>query len=323
MTTCEAAADKREEMGLIEVRDFTGQGWTAPDQGKARARWYCEQLEEGKILFFEHTPFPLPDEERAFLLQVRQASATYHKNISYRPGQDRVKGFARGSADENTLRTILRAYSQRVIRFASEFLLPYAQRWQLDVASFRPVEEEGRRLPRRARNDLLHIDSFPSRPTHGNRILRVFSNLNPMKSRIWITTQTFDILAPQFATAAGLPRIVAHTRSPFRRWQRRFVRLARAAGAPLLERSPYDEFMLRFHHYLKTDQTFQERSVKYRWEFPPNSTWLVFTDMVPHAVLAGQYALEQTFLVSRDALLLPRKAPLHVLEELAGAPLTN
>ncbi len=59
------------------------------------------------------------------------------------------------------------------------------------------------------------------------------------------------------------------------------------------------------------------------WEFPPNSTWIVFTDMAPHAALSGRFALEQTFLVPRDALLLPKKAPVQILEELSGAPLTN
>ena len=40
--------------------------------------------------------------------------------------------------------------------------------------------------------------------------------------------------------------------------------------------------------------------------------------MVPHAVLAGQYALEQTFLVEPDAMVAPQHAPLTVLEELSG-----
>ena len=49
---------------------------------------------------------------------------------------------------------------------------------------------------------------------------------------------------------------------------------------------------------------------------------MVYTDMVPHAVLAGQYALEQTFLVAPEAMIAPQHAPLTVLEELAGAKLT-
>jgi hypothetical protein len=39
-------------------------------------------------------------------------------------------------------------------------------------------------------------------------------------------------------------------------------------------------------------------------------------------VLSGQYALEQTFIVARESLALPERAPIAVLERLAGAPLT-
>jgi len=308
--------------GLITVHDFTIRGWVARERKEDLARRYCERLEEGHILFFNETPFLLPDDDRAFLLNVRQASAAYHKNISYRPNQDQVKGFARGSVDEKTLRTILRAYSQRVTQFVSDLLPPYAGRWQLDLASFRPVEEERRQLSPRARNDLLHVDAFPTRPTNGNRLLRVFTNINPTKPRVWATTQTFDVLARQFAMAAGLSDIAAQTRSPFRRW-RVLIRLARSAGIPFLDRSPYDQFMLGFHHYLKANQAFQEGCPKYRWEFPPNSTWIVFTDMVAHAALSGQFALEQTFIVSRDALLLRHKAPVCILESLCEMPLTS
>ena len=305
------------------MRDFGLSGWANPALRDERARWYCERLEEGEILFFAHTPFLLPQEDRAFLLNVQQASAAYYKNISYRLKQDRVKGFARGSTDAERLRSILRAYAQRATEFASRFLSPYARRWQIDFTSFRPVEEQGRQISLRARNDLIHVDAFPTRPTNGNRLLRVFTNINPTKPRIWVTTETFDALAPKFAMAAGLSDIAARARSPFRPVRRSLIRLARAVGLPLVDRSPYDQFMLGFHHYLKTNQAFQDGCPKYRWEFPPNSTWLVLTDMVPHSALSGQFALEQTFVVPRDALLLPHKAPVHILEQLSGTPLTD
>jgi hypothetical protein len=50
---------------------------------------------------------------------------------------------------------------------------------------------------------------------------------------------------------------------------------------------------------------------------------MVFTDGVAHAALSGQYALEQTYIVPIDAMLLPEKSPLRVLESIAGHPLTN
>jgi hypothetical protein len=86
-------------------------------------------------------------------------------------------------------------------------------------------------------------------------------------------------------------------------------------------RSAYDRFMLRFHDYLKQDSSFQRDCPKVRLEFPPGSTWLCYTDAVPHAVLSGQFALEQTFLVDIGAMVLPDQAPIRVLERIAGRPL--
>ena len=74
---------------------------------------------------------------------------------------------------------------------------------------------------------------------------------------------------------------------------------------------------------MKEDAAFQESCPKQRWEFPPHSTWIVFTDYVSHAVLEGQYALEQTFIVSQKAMVRPEKSPLAILEGLAGHTLTN
>jgi hypothetical protein len=305
-------------VGLVEVNEIE-----ASADREAHARSWCERLEAGDILFFGRTPFPLPEADRAFLLNVRQASAAYHKNVSYRPGQDRVKGFDRGAADAEALQRILRAFSRRVTDFVAGLLPPYARRWQLDFASFRPLEEEGRRISLRARNDLLHVDSFPSRPTNGSRILRVFTNINPTKSRTWITTEAFDVLAPRLAMSMGLGRVAARARSPWAGLRRLPARLGRTLGLPLVDRAPYDEFMLGFHHAMKGDQAFQATCPKSRWEFPPDSTWLLFTDMVPHAALSGQFALEQTFIVPCDALVRPDKAPIRILEALCGVPLAH
>jgi hypothetical protein len=48
---------------------------------------------------------------------------------------------------------------------------------------------------------------------------------------------------------------------------------------------------------------------------------MVYTETVPHAVLAGQYALEQTFLVDPTAMVNQDSAPLRILEKLSGAAL--
>jgi hypothetical protein len=43
--------------------------------------------------------------------------------------------------------------------------------------------------------------------------------------------------------------------------------------------------------------------------------------MVPHAVLSGRLALEQTVIVSRENLRNPGSAPSAILEKIAGRPL--
>lgn len=308
---------------MIEVVDYTADGWAEPVQRDARSRWYCARLEEGQILLFPATPFALPDEDRDFLIGVRQTTAAYHKNISYRPEERRIRGLDRGSADAGRLNVILGTYSERVTAFAREFLAPYARGWQLDFASFRSIEERGRGLSLKSRNDLLHTDAFPTRPTNGNRILRVFTNVNPTEPRVWLTAEPFDVIAPRLAADAGLSRCAEFARSPWRRLTRVLPRLAGTLGLPLPERSPYDRFMLGFHDYLKANRAFQESAAKSRWEFPPNSTWIVFTDAVPHAVLSGRFALEQTYIVSERDLVLPEKSPRRVLERLCGTSLRN
>jgi len=81
--------------------------------------------------------------------------------------------------------------------------------------------------------------------------------------------------------------------------------------------------MLGFHDYLKENTEFQKNCPKTRMEFPPLSTWLVFTDGVAHAAMSGQYALEQTFLVPPQALVAPDHAPYRILENIAGRPLVS
>src|SRR5438876_5679397 len=221
-----------------------------PRGPEARERWCSEQLEEGNILFFPETPFELPENDREFLLGQQQSGAAYHKNIAYRPRQDRLSGFSKhGREDQERLRAIMRAYSGSVTQFLSELLPQYAGAWRLDFASFRPQEEQGRQLRLRARNDLLHVDSFPTRPTHGDRILRVFTNINPTQPRIWLTTETFEGLAQRFWRLDGAAGRLPRRASWFQRVAGAGRALLRLLGLPVAKPSPYDELMLAFHHY--------------------------------------------------------------------------
>ncbi len=90
-----------------------------------------------------------------------------------------------------------------------------------------------------------------------------------------------------------------------------------------MRRSPYDRFMLRFHEYLKRNSEFQANCPKYRFDFPAGSTWLAFTDIVPHSVQSGQHALEQTFIIDRQSMAQPENAPVSILERLSGRALLS
>ncbi len=279
-------------------------------QGLAR------ELESGNILFFPRMPFALSDEDRAFLLSQKQTDAGYHKNIAYRPSEDRLTGTGKMPVRETArLKSILKAYSDWAAQLLTDRIPEYAGRWVRDFASYRPIEEKGRKARLTARNDLAHVDAFPTRPTHGDRILRVFVNINPARGRVWVTSETFEGLAERFAREVGIPTAGAGSQV--------FGKMAKALGIRQWSRSPYDAFMLRFHDFLKENSEFQRDCIKQQWEFPPGSCWICYTDMVSHAVLSGQFALEQTFLISRHAMTLPEKSPIRILERICGHPLSN
>jgi hypothetical protein len=302
----------------IVVEDYkSAGGWVGSGQHEQRARAYCDLLERGQILFFREPPFALSTEDREFLLAQEWAEMRLHKNISYRPGEDLLKGVQGNPQTVAQVHEIMRRYSTNVVSFLKEFLAPYAGKWILDFASFRPFEEERRGLPLHKRNDLLHVDAFPSRPTRGGRILRVFTNLNPTTPRVWNTCDDFGAIARAHAEKAGLRRIAEHDGF----LQRTVQNLGHAVGIRGMGRTPYDMFMLRFHDYLKENVEFQETAPKARLDFPPLSTWLVYTDGVAHAAMSGRYALEQTLLIPAEALVSPDHAPFRVLEAIAGRPL--
>jgi hypothetical protein len=278
----------------------------------------CARLESGDILFFPTTPTPLDPADQEFLLGQKQSEAAIFKNVSYRPGQDLLRGVAtEDAAARQRVHQIMRGYSQAAVDFMARFLPGYARDWKVDFASFRPIEEQGRKIKLRARNDLLHFDNFPSRPSHGDRLLRIFTNINPTRPRVWVTSGNFEELAWAYGGKVGLPHRPTH----MSRLRSHALRALSGVGLPVVDRPPYDQFMLRFHHYLKQDAAFQRDCPKDRWEFPPNSAWMCFTDAVSHACLSGQYMMEQTFIVRRGSLARPDVAPISILERMAGFPL--
>jgi len=305
----------------------------ADERSPERLREWTARLEAGGILFFPRSPITFPDDDLRFLLAQEQVGAGYHKNIAYRPARSpnragRVTGSVKSSPDsEERLRRIMRAYSQNVLAFLSRFLSPYQQRWHVDYASYRPQAEEARQLALRKRNDLLHTDAFPTRPTRGDRIFRFFNNINPKPdgTRHWVTGGTFRELASRYTAHAPAPEGKIALPTPVSS----LGKIKQAIGAltpihaiaPSLARSPYDAFMMDFHNFLKENADYQRDCEKQHIRFPPGSSWMVYTDTVSHAVLAGQFALEQTLLVRHEAMVAPESSPLRTLERMAGGKL--
>jgi hypothetical protein len=110
--------------------------------------------------------------------------------------------------------------------------------------------------------------------------------------------------------------------SPVIRTAKQLAQSTGLAGlVPQWKRTPYDEFMMQLHNTMKEDAAFQSSCAREEVKFIPGSSWMVYTETVPHAVLGGQYALEQTFLVDPAAMVTPESAPIAILEKMAGARL--
>jgi hypothetical protein len=275
-----------------------------------------ERLERGDVVHYPACPFALPrGDDLLFLLGQRLASRA-HKNVSYNPHTGKAAGFRVESAEQvERLRRLLADFSAAVTDWATQTLPRYAAAWRLDRVSYRPEEEATRTLRQTARNDLLHVDAFPSRPTQGHRILRIFANVNPQEPRVWVTSEPFARLLERYGEEAGLPG--RHRADWFRHLRHGLVQVFRP-GQP--RRSAYDAFMLRLHDYMKANDDFQERTPKRFWAFAPGSAWLAFTDVCSHAVLRGRYALEHSYFVAPEALALPDESPPALLARACGMP---
>src|SRR5277367_2257557 len=85
---------------------------TAPSAAGEGPR-LCGELEAGNILFFPQTPFSIAQADREALLGQKQASTAFHKNVAYRPAEDRVTGLDQSDADgQERMRAILASYSK-------------------------------------------------------------------------------------------------------------------------------------------------------------------------------------------------------------------
>ena len=271
-----------------------------------------ERLERGEVLFFPECPFSTPSGADLEFLLAQQLGRYIHKNISYDPAAGRVGGHARqGLPETQRLRNLLAEFSRSATEWLHQSFSRYQPYCTADRATFRSEEEATRCLRHTARNDLLHIDAFPNRPSNGRRILRVYVNVNPTEPRIWLTSDPFAKLLARFGERAGLPG--RNASGWLEQVGEKVLRIFRPGQQ---HRSTYDSFMIRFHDFLKREDSFQEKGSKRLWSFPPGSAWVAMTDACSHAVLRGKYALEHSFFIDAAGLALPDESPSALLARL-------
>jgi hypothetical protein len=245
----------------------------------------------------------MPEEGWTSLFSPRLAERRT-KNISYDNANGVLKGTTATGSERLRLQRMMATFSAAATRLVVDLFPSYAASIERARASYRPVEIAGREYSPLKDDKLLHVDAFPSTPTRGRRILRLFCNINPSgKPRVWHIGEPFEQFAGKFLPALGRPAAPAA-------W------FLAAVGATRGRRSAYDQLMLGLHNSAKRDAPYQMGAPQEEIAFPAGSSWLCFTDQVLHAAVAGQYALEQTFYVDIEAMADPAIAPIRTLERM-------
>ena len=278
------------------------------DEGPTRA---VEPLvEDGGVLVFEQLNFAMSDAERRFL-DARWTDGKA-KNISLRwptKSSRELRGALGDAADLSALETLIARYAENAERLMLRLFPHYRPHLVRGNTSLRPVAIEGRASSWRKDDSRLHIDAFPSNPTRGARLLRVFTNVNPEgQPRRWRVGETFEAHARRF-----LPRISRPL--PGSAWALQTLHITKR------RRTEYDHLMLHLHDLAKSDAEFQRASPQLAVEFAPGTTWVTYSDQVPHAVMAGQHMFEQTFMLEAEHQQRPGASPLCTLERLTGRAL--
>lgn len=268
----------------------------------------AEALERNELVALVECPFRLPPQGDIDFLLSQQTNHASHKDISFDPVSWRLTGCRdRRYTARKRLKQILAAFSESVTGWLQSAIPAYAPGLTKDRVTLRTQEEATRALRLTARNDLLHIDNFPTRPTFGRRILRVYVNINPTEPQVWAVSDRFPELVARFAAGSRIP-----TRS-VEEWTAASPSMLRLLTGGKAGRSPYDAFMLRLHHFLKESEANQTQATRRVCTFPPGTAWLLFSDGLAHAQLRGRFTLEHSFFVPPECLLQPAEWPVNVL----------
>ena len=284
-----------------------------------------DAMERAEVVWFDRCPVELPEEADLDFMREGLPRELQVKNISYHPESDSIPRFEATADVKNRIEQILRTHGQRVEAFLRRSCPDFVPGWTLGTTSFRSIEEQGRKLPPRSSNELVHIDAGAYGATNGARILRFFVNIHPSRDRVWGTKGSFRTLMsrhPELWDAAkgGKPRVGIDKRP----LDRLYSGLVGAVGKlyPLLrviDSSPYDRSMRRIHNFMKENQGFRDSPQGYQEiHFPPLSAWMVFTDGISHSVLTGQHALVTTVLIPLANCRIPELSPYQVLARSAA-----
>lgn len=282
-----------------------------------------DALERGEIVKFMPCPIELPTAEVLETLRTELPKQLKKKNVSYHPEADRVTGLDDQSTMTDLASDILSTHRNRVTEFLRSVMPTLASNIRAGTCSFRPLEEKGRNLKPHASNELVHIDAGAYGATNGDRILRFFVNVNPEKDRVWASKGDFPTLFEKYGREAGLHTDLSPSLERGALGKVRTSLLNGLAGvglplAPMLDSSPYDRVMRKFHNYMKDTPAFQQITEGHQtFSFQPYSAWMVLTDMVSHASLSGQHALVYTGLVKLRDCRLPELAPFNILRAAA------
>jgi hypothetical protein len=266
-------------------------------------------IESGSILFMPHLSFALTPNENKFL------SPTYAhpkaKNISLNIHTGALRAGQCSPEDHANLKAMIQRFSASAHQLVRQLLVPYANAFELGRTSLRVIEISGRVSSYRKDDTRLHVDAFPATPNQGRRILRVFANINPNgEDRVWRVGEPFDKVAKRFLPTTS------------KQWK------IQAALFKLLKitktyRTEYDHIMLQIHDQMKADLAYQKSASQAEVRFAPHTSWIVQTDHVSHAAMAGQHVLEQTFYLPVSAMVNESLSPLRTLENLAARKLID
>jgi hypothetical protein len=276
-----------------------------PDVAAATTEQLAHALEAGDVLVFARLAFVLSEDERRFL-DVGWSDGRA-KNISLEG--DAIKGARGSTSDRVALAGMVSRFARDAAGLVAALFPRYAPYVKTARTSYRPHRASGRNVSWRKDDARLHVDAFPSRPNRGERILRVFCNVNPAgEPRVWRVGEPFEAMAARL-----LPRVRGQ-------WPGEAA-LLRALRVTKTRRSGYDHLMLGLHDAAKADRDYQRASPQQEARFAPGTTWLCFSDQVMHAAMDGQYMLEQTIHLPIAALYEPARSPLAVLERLTARTL--